>query len=148
MEPRLAALWSVYEVARTDFRTALDNANREKTMSTAKFLRDTAENILLFFENKTADALMIAELESTFMHAKTTVVCLTGGKNRKFDKAEMDKVKGVPRGPSRRTQPQYHQYAPPSDNASRYSNAVTAAYEMISTDRSGGSDVRGRTPQP
>src|ERR1700712_4262076 len=88
MEPKLASLWSVYESARKDYLAALDNTTgKEKTISTAKFLRDTAENIILYLKNKNVDALMIAELETTFTHAKTTVVCLTGGKNRKFDRA-------------------------------------------------------------
>src|ERR1700743_1733129 len=92
MEPKLAAMWSVYEMARADYLVALNkNPSREKVISTAKFLRDTAENILLYLENKTADALMITELEGTFTHAKTTVVCMTGGKNRKFDRADIDK---------------------------------------------------------
>ncbi len=148
MEPKLAALWSVYESARTEYQTALDKPDKEKKINTAKFLRDTAENILLFLQNKNADALMIAELEGTFMHAKTTVVWMTGGKNRKFDTAEMDKVKGIPRGPSRSTQPQYHQYPPPSEIASQYHNGASAGYEATSFDRSAGRDFRGRTPYP
>jgi hypothetical protein len=147
MEPKLAALWSVYEIARADYLVALDKSNREKTITTAKFLRDTAENILLYLENKTADALMIAELEGTFKHAKTTVVCLTGGKIRKFDKAEIDKVKGVPRGPSRPNHPYSHQYPHPSDTENRYSSAAVS-HGLSSSDRPAGYDPRGRTSHP
>ncbi|KIW64369.1 hypothetical protein, variant 2 [Phialophora macrospora] len=147
MEPKLAALWSVYEIARADYLVALDKSDREKTITTAKFLRDTAENILLYLENKTADALMIAELEGTFKHAKTTVVCLTGGKIRKFDKAEIDKIKGVPRGPSRPNHPYSHQFPHPSDIEGRYSGAAVS-HGLSSSDRPAGSDYRGRTRHP
>ncbi|KIW90720.1 uncharacterized protein Z519_08503 [Cladophialophora bantiana CBS 173.52] len=100
MEPRLAVLWSVYETARAEYLAVLDKNDNEMAIKRAKFLRDTAENILLYLENRNADPLMVAELEGTFNHAKNTVVCLTGGKKRKFDKSDMDQVKGTPRGPS------------------------------------------------
>ncbi|EXJ76728.1 uncharacterized protein A1O5_01236 [Cladophialophora psammophila CBS 110553] len=100
MEPRLAVLWSVYETARAEYLAVLDKNDNEMAIKRAKFLRDTAENILLYLENRNADPLMVAELEGTFTHAKNTAVCLTGGKKRKFDKSEMDQVKGTPRGPS------------------------------------------------
>ncbi|OQU94131.1 hypothetical protein CLAIMM_00538 isoform 2 [Cladophialophora immunda] len=100
MEPRLAVLWSVYETARAEYLAVVDKDDNEKAAKRAKFLRDTAENILLYLENRNADPLMIAELEGTFSHAKNTAVCLTGGKKRKFDPSEMEKVKGTPRGPS------------------------------------------------
>ncbi|ETI21358.1 hypothetical protein G647_07704 [Cladophialophora carrionii CBS 160.54] len=144
MEPRLGALWSVYEIARADYLIALDRNNREKTITTAKFLRDTAENILLYLENKNADALMITELEGTFKHAKNTVVCLTGGKIRKFDKAEIENLKGVPRGPSRLSHPYSHQYPYPSDTESRYSSTALPQ-ELSTSDRPAGYDNRGRS---
>ncbi|KIY03859.1 uncharacterized protein Z520_00550 [Fonsecaea multimorphosa CBS 102226] len=100
MEPRLAVLWSVYETARAEYLAVIDKDDNDMAVKRAKFLRDTAENILLYLENRVADPLMIAELEGTFKHAKDTAVCLTGGKKRKFDPSEMDQVKGTPRGPS------------------------------------------------
>ncbi|KAJ9602840.1 hypothetical protein H2200_012620 [Cladophialophora chaetospira] len=142
MEPKLAGLWSVYETARTDYLDALKKNIREKIVSTAKFLRDTAENILLFLENKNADALLIAELEGTFTHAKTTVVCLTGGRNRKFDKAEVDKLIGVPRGPSRRVNG--HPYPNPVDIVSRHGGAPVITNGPVVTDRYTAYDLRNR----
>ncbi|OAL33252.1 hypothetical protein AYO20_07414 [Fonsecaea nubica] len=103
MEPKLAVLWSVYETARAEYEACVDKDDKDDTdvaVKRAKFLRDTAENILLYLKNKNADPSMIAELESTFNHAKNAAVCLTGGKKRKFDPAGMDKIKGTPRGPS------------------------------------------------
>ncbi|KAH0844363.1 hypothetical protein AYO21_00832 [Fonsecaea monophora] len=103
MEPKLAVLWSVYETARAEYEAFVDKDEKDDidtAVKRAKFLRDTAENILLYLKNKNADPSMIAELESTFNHAKNTAVCLTGGKKRKFDPAGMDKIKGTPRGPS------------------------------------------------
>ncbi|OAP62980.1 hypothetical protein AYL99_02207 [Fonsecaea erecta] len=100
MEPRLAVLWTVYETARAEYLAVIDKDDNEQTAKRAKFLRDTAENILLYLENRVADPLMIAELEGTFNHAKNTAVCLSGGKKRKFDPSEMNKVKGTPLGPS------------------------------------------------
>ncbi|EXJ55799.1 hypothetical protein A1O7_08729 [Cladophialophora yegresii CBS 114405] len=143
MEPRLGALWNVYELARADYLIALDRSNREKTISTAKFLRDTAENILLYLENKNADALMITELEGTFKHAKNTVVCLTGGKIRKFDTAEIEGLKGVPRGPSRLGHPYSRQYPDPSDTETRY-NSTALPQGLSSSDRPTGYENRGR----
>jgi hypothetical protein len=98
-ESRLASLWTVYEAARTDYMEALAEADEKKVMPTAKFVRDTAENILLHVQNKTVDDAMLAELQNTFEHAKYTVVCMTGGRKRKFDAAEIEQVQGIPRGP-------------------------------------------------
>lgn len=100
MEPRLAQLWSVYDSARAEY-LQVGNRSDEQTLRTAKFLRDTAENIVQYLKNRNADPIMLAELSATFNMAKATVVSLSGGKKRKFDPVEMDEVKGVPRGPWR-----------------------------------------------
>ncbi|KIX04319.1 uncharacterized protein Z518_05186 [Rhinocladiella mackenziei CBS 650.93] len=102
MEPKLARLWRVYETARADYLAVVDKDSQE-TISTAKFLRDTAENTLQYLKNKNVDPIMVTELEATYNMAKAEVVSLTGGKKRKFDLVEIDDVKGVPRGPSNET---------------------------------------------
>lgn len=99
MEPRLAQLWAVFEGAR-DEHLSMGSKDDQETMRAAKFLRDTTENILIYLENKNADRKMLTELESTFNMAQASVVSLSGGKKRKFDRVGMDKVKGTPRGPS------------------------------------------------
>jgi len=100
MEPKLARLWSVYKKARADFVAVSGKADRFKKAVAAKFLRDTAENTLHYLQNKNTDPIMMAELFATYNMAKSTAVSLTGGKKRKFDYVEKDKVKGTPRGPS------------------------------------------------
>ena len=145
MEPKLATMWSVYESARNDYSTALDiPTGKEKTIRVAKFLRDTAENIIMYLENKytqnkTVDSLMLAELKTTFTHAKTTVVCLTGGKNRKFDRAEINKGKDVPRGPSLpksgREEARLQPYARPAEFADRRASIPPASsYDLKGSD--------------
>ena len=99
MEPKLKRLWSVYEDARADFLAVADQKD-QSTINAAKFLRDTAENTIQYLKNRNADSLMLTELHATCEKAKDMVVGLTGGKKRKFDRAGMDSVKGVPRGPS------------------------------------------------
>ena len=153
MEPKLATMWTVYESAREDYSSALDNSlGKDKIIKTARFLRDTAENILLYLQNKNADALMITELDATFSHAKTTVVCLTGGKKRKFDRAEIDKVKGVPRGPSLPMQsrdPHYPQITNPAGISKRHGSGHGAPYGSSNPNRGGpGYDHRGQTQYP
>jgi len=99
MEPKLARLWSVYEKARADYLTVADN-NDHTTAAAARFLRDTAENTILYLKDKNTDPIMMAELHATCNMAKQTAVSLTGGKKRKFDRSGMDHVRGIPRGPS------------------------------------------------
>ena len=159
MEPKLQSMWTVYETARRDYLAALEyDEDRPKTINTAKFLRDTAENILLYLRNKSADPFMITELEATFNHAKTTVVCLTGGKNRKFDRAEIEKMKGIPTGPSlptrggrERLQSDWEAY--PDESKSRYGGGAggraNSSYAWGDSGRLGGGfEVRGRTRYP
>ena len=99
MDPKLKRLWSVYENARSDYLAVKDNHDRTK-LTGAKFLRDTAENTLEYLKGKHVDALMMAELEGTFRMAKSIVVDLSGGKKRKFDRAEMVDTREATRRPS------------------------------------------------
>ena len=99
MEPKLAGLWSVYEQAKADYLAVAEKHNYS-TAKAARFLRDTAENTLMYLENKNTDPIMMAELEATYQMAKSMAVSLTGGKKRKFDDSDMDRVRGTPRGPS------------------------------------------------
>jgi len=119
MEPKLARLWSVYDTARADY-LAVSMQEDDETVKAAKFLRDTAENTIQYLQNRNVDPIMMTELEATYNMAKAKVVALSGGKKRKFDEVEMDRVTGTPRGPShfgrgrgqRRGGAQY-QYPPP-----------------------------------
>ena len=100
MEPNLAKIWAVYQEAKQDYDKKADHEDDAVKFKAAKFLRDTAENILIQLKGKNTDEDMLMELNSTFKMAKAMVVSLSGGKKRKFDPVAMDSVKGVPRGPS------------------------------------------------
>lgn len=99
MEPNLAKIWAVYEDAKRDYHEKSDHGDGA-SFRAAKFLRDTAENILIQLKGKNTDEIMLQELNSTYKMAKAMVVSLSGGKKRKFDPVAMDEVKGIPRGPS------------------------------------------------
>jgi hypothetical protein len=97
MEPKLTNLWNVYQCAKADYLLVADDQNHA-TARAARFLRDTAENILSYLGNKTTDPIMMAELDATCRMAKEAAVSLTGGKKRKFDVGETDRGMGVRRG--------------------------------------------------
>src|SRR5438045_2069149 len=65
------------------------------TARAARFLRDTAENMLSYFENKPADPILMAELDTTCKMAQEAAVSLTGGKKRKFDAGESERDMGA-----------------------------------------------------
>lgn len=99
MDPNLAKIWAVYEDAKRDYHEKSDHGDGA-TFRAAKFLRDTAENILIQLKGQNTDEVMLEELNGTYNMAKAMVVSLSGGKKRKFDPVAMDEVKGIPRGPS------------------------------------------------
>ena len=76
-------MWAVYDKAKKEFFAT--NANSLRKQDTAKFLRDTAENILHHIRGKRVDQRLLDELKTTFEVAKHTAMTLHGGKKRKFD---------------------------------------------------------------
>jgi hypothetical protein len=96
-EPRLTNLWNVYQRAKADYLVVANHQNHT-TATAARFLRDTAENILSYLENKTTDPVMMEELNATYRMAKEAAVSLTGGKKRKFDVGEAEREMGARRG--------------------------------------------------
>jgi hypothetical protein len=96
-EPRLTNLWNVYQRAKADYLVVANHQNHT-TATAARFLRDTAENILSYLENKTTDPIMMEELNATYRMAKEAAVSLTGGKKRKFDVGEAGQEMGARRG--------------------------------------------------
>jgi len=80
----MVRLWTVYDKAKKDFFAVTDPSSLRK-QETAKFLRDTAENVLHHIRDKTVDQRLIDELNTTFDLAKHTAMTLHGGKKRKFD---------------------------------------------------------------
>jgi hypothetical protein len=96
-EPKLTNLWNVYQRAKADYLVVANHQNHA-TATAARFLRDTAENILSYLENKTADPIMMRELNATYRMAKEAAVSLTGGKKRKFDVGEAERGMGARRG--------------------------------------------------
>ena len=99
MEPKLKRLWSVYETARSDYVAVKDDHHHTR-LTSAKFLRDTAENTLEYLKGKDVDPLMLTELEGTFRMAKSIVVDLSGGKKRKFDRTEVSDAREARPRPS------------------------------------------------
>jgi hypothetical protein len=89
-EPKLTNLWNVYQRAKADYLVVANHQNHA-TATAARFLRDTAENILSYLENKTTDPIMMGELDATYRMAKEAAVSLTGGKKRKFDVGEAER---------------------------------------------------------
>ncbi|KEF51624.1 uncharacterized protein A1O9_12259 [Exophiala aquamarina CBS 119918] len=114
MAPNLAKIWTVFENAKRDYREKSDHEDDGVRFKAAKFLRDTAENILIQLKGKNTDENMLIELNSTFKMAKAMVVSLSGGKKRKFDPVAMENVKGIPRGPSSEFGSQRHTENPVS----------------------------------
>lgn len=80
----MVRLWTVYDKAKKDF-FAVTDPNSLRKQETAKFLRDTAENVLHHIRDKRVDQRLLDELSTTFDLAKHTAMTLHGGKKRKFD---------------------------------------------------------------
>lgn len=95
-------MWSVYSQAKRDFQADTGHDDK-KHHNVAKFLRDTAENILQYFKaDRATDQRLIDELESTLRVAEETVTILHGGKKRKFDGQRAEEMNEGP-APVRRT---------------------------------------------
>jgi hypothetical protein len=86
-DPKLARLFTVYDQARSEYNSLIKVAD-SKTVTAAKFLRDTAENALTYLKEKNVDAEVLNELKETCNMAATAVITLSGGKKRKFDLRE------------------------------------------------------------
>jgi hypothetical protein len=99
-EDKLSHILAVYAKAKADYFT-IDESNTEDKSRAAKFLRDTAENTLVYIRAQKADHRLIPELESTREMAKDKAVTLCGGRKRRFEVCEMDGVQGIPRNPKR-----------------------------------------------
>jgi hypothetical protein len=90
------ALLKLYFDAKKDFYN-LKSENYEENAVAAKYLRDTAENALLYLKKDDlgCDALL-HELQTVFEYSRGKSVAFLGGKKRRFE------VEKVPRGGSRR----------------------------------------------
>jgi hypothetical protein len=86
-DPKLARLFTVYDQARSEYNSFVEIGD-SKTVTAAKFLRDTAENALTYLKGMNVDADVLAELKGTCEMAATAVITLSGGKKRKFDMRE------------------------------------------------------------
>ena len=85
MDPAFKRLMAVYEQARTEYLVVAGNEDNT-TISAAKFVRDTVENVIDNLKEKNIDADKQAELRTIARMAKDTVEKLCGGKKRKFDR--------------------------------------------------------------
>lgn len=104
-DAKIARLTSVYEKAKSDFE-AVSTADTIAKLEAARFLRDTAENTILYFRepNKSSSSHaedskikeLIADLETTGKMAQASVVTLSGGRKRRFD---LRAYEVLPRGP-------------------------------------------------
>lgn len=99
-EDKLSRILAVYAKAKADY-FATDESDREDKSRAAKFLRDTAENTLVYIKAQKSDHRLIPDLESTREMAKDKAITLCGGRKRRFEVCEMDNVQGVPRNPKR-----------------------------------------------
>ncbi|ERF71711.1 hypothetical protein EPUS_05583 [Endocarpon pusillum Z07020] len=116
IEHKIERLTSVYQKAKSDFE-AVPYRDGIAKLNAARFLRDTAENTVMYFRDvtKSGDGHdvsskmqdLIAELEQTCKMAQASVVTLSGGRKRKFDRHDYEVAsrggKGTDsRGPSKR----------------------------------------------
>lgn len=99
-EPNLEPLWEVYEKAKNEFDGEFNREDRDdhEAFVAAKFLRDTAENLLTQLRDQTVSQIVLEELNGTYTMAKAMVVSLSGGRKRKFDPVASGD--SIPRGPS------------------------------------------------
>lgn len=101
-----------YFTAKKEFYN-LQSDNREVNARAAKYLRDTAENFLLYLERDSqSPAYLLHELQEVFEYSKRMTVAFMGGKKRRFEVGEFRKP---PRW-------MYHRYSPYSrENGNSYS---------------------------
>lgn len=96
VDVKTARLISVYEKAKSDFNTVPARDSMAK-LDAARFLRDTAENTVMYFRDTRKSGQggassssemkeLIVDLEATCKMAQASVVTLSGGRKRKFDK--------------------------------------------------------------
>lgn len=85
--PLTTRVWAVCEKAKEDFFVIKEPNSLEK-QSAAKYLRDSAENVLHHLADKDPDPRLINELQDILAVAKHTAMVLHGGKKRKFDHPE------------------------------------------------------------
>lgn len=107
-EDKLSRILAVYAKAKADY-FAIDESDIEDKFSAAKFLRDTAENTLVYIKAQKADHRLIPDLESTREMAKDKAITLCGGRKRRFEICEMDNVHGVPKHPKRAITKKHYQ---------------------------------------
>ncbi len=100
MDANITRLSSIYEKAKSDFE-AVPSSDTIAKLAAARFLRDTAENTIMYFRNPTRsddghDAAtsnmeeLISNLEATCKMAQASVVTLSGGRKRKFDRHDYE----------------------------------------------------------
>ncbi|KAF7510367.1 hypothetical protein GJ744_006863 [Endocarpon pusillum] len=99
IEHKIERLTSVYQKAKLDFE-AVPYRDGIAKLNAARFLRDTAENTVMYFRDvtKSGDGYgvsskmqdLIAELEQTCKMAQASVVTLSGGRKRKFDRHDYE----------------------------------------------------------
>ena len=94
----LGRLWPIYLRAKDEYLNCneIDSRKIEK----AKFLRDTAENMIMDFRNRGISETTIQEAEKMLSQAQITVVSLTGGRKRKFDFTQNRAPRWCPIAPS------------------------------------------------
>jgi hypothetical protein len=111
---KIARLTSIYGKAKADFE-AVAARDTVRKLNAARFLRDTAENTMMYFRDPTktrssqvTDTHMkelIADLEATCKMAQASVVTLSGGRKRKFDRHDYEVLPRSVRGSEYRGKP-------------------------------------------
>lgn len=115
MEHKIERLTSVYQKAKSDFE-AVPHRDAIAKLNAARFLRDTAENTVMYFREvtKSGDGRdvsskmkdLIAELEQTCKIAQASVVTLSGGRKRKFDRHDYEVASQGGKGTDSRGSPE------------------------------------------
>lgn len=69
-------MWEVYEKAKNEFDGEFNREDRDDRVAfvAAKFLRDTAENLLTQLRDQTVSEVVLEELNGTYNMAKAMVV--------------------------------------------------------------------------
>ena len=88
-------LFETLEIAKAEYSAARDKP-ADRRVESAKFLRDTCENVMTYLQDRNIDTEIMNELENVCQMAATDAVYLNEGRKRKFELTREDRRAGKP----------------------------------------------------
>ncbi|PGH11737.1 hypothetical protein AJ80_06998 [Polytolypa hystricis UAMH7299] len=82
----LIRILGTFATAKEEYNKTIEDTDVVAKSRSAKFLRDTAENILNYLRARGLDHYMIPELETAFQQARDKAIVLSGGRKRPFER--------------------------------------------------------------